>query len=281
MIRRRAVAPVTSVTFGVLQRGAHAQHLGVGLGVQRAREAVALPAAHAGAVGHVRLVEEHAARGVERVVARGGEVVGQLLDARLVVQRRERVVGARRRLGRVLAPGAVHLVQPLGLRVVRLHVGVRDRPGGRQAVDVVQVPEVLGPQPVEGGAVQLGGAADEVVDLRLERLAVVVVPRVGRDVAAVDEHVAGRPVGRLPRQPVAPLEQQDPVARRRQVAGQGAPAGSGADDDDVVVSLVAHVYSRRRSSRMIRPAASMSARCENAWGKLPRWWAVSVSNSSA
>ena len=43
------------------------------------------------------------------------EVVVELLDARLVADRRERVRRARRRLGRVLAAGAVHLVQLLGL----------------------------------------------------------------------------------------------------------------------------------------------------------------------
>jgi hypothetical protein len=49
------------------------------------------------------------------------------------------------------------------------------------------------------------------------------------------------------------------------VAGQGAAARSRADDDDVVVvSRGAHVSSLNRSSRMIRAAASMSARCENA-----------------
>ena len=70
-------------------------------------------------------------------------------------------------------------------------------------------------QPVERGAVQLGGSAHEVVDLRLERLALVVVPGVLGDVAVVDEHVLGEPVLRLPRQPVATLEQQDPLAGRR------------------------------------------------------------------
>ena len=85
---------------------------------------------------------------------------------------------------------------------------------------------------------------------------------------------------RLTRQPVAPLEQEDPLARRCEVPGEGAATGAGADDDDVVVA-VAHVSSSMRSCTMIRAAASMSARCENACGKLPRWCAVSASNSSA
>ena len=36
-----------------------------------------------------------------------------------------------------------------------------------------------------------------------------------------------------------------------------------------------------RSARMIRAAASIRARWENAWGKLPRWRPVAASNSSA
>ena len=109
---------------------------------------------------------------MERVKPGRGQVVGQLLDTRLVADRRVRVGPAGRRLGRVLAAGAVHLVELLGLRVVGLHVVVADRPGGRDAVMVSQLAEVLLAHPVQGGAVELGGAADEVVDLRLERLAV-------------------------------------------------------------------------------------------------------------
>ena len=66
----------------------------------------------------------HAAGRVERVVAGGREVVGELLDARLVADGGERVGRARRRLGRVLAARAVDLVELLGERVVRLHLVV-------------------------------------------------------------------------------------------------------------------------------------------------------------
>jgi hypothetical protein len=47
------------------------------------------------------------------------------------------------------------------------------------------------------------------VDLRLERLALVVIPGVLRDVPVVDENVGGVPVRGLAGQPVAALEQQD------------------------------------------------------------------------
>ena len=101
----------------VLERRPHAEHLGVGLRVHHAREAVAVLHTDAGAVRRVRLVEQDPARRVERVVAGRREVVGELLDPRLVRDGRERVRRARRRLGRILAAGAVHLVQLLGASV--------------------------------------------------------------------------------------------------------------------------------------------------------------------
>jgi len=67
-----------------LERGTHRDHLGVGLGVQQAGKAVAGLAADAPAVGHVRLVEHYRGGGRERVIAGGGKIVGELLDARLV-----------------------------------------------------------------------------------------------------------------------------------------------------------------------------------------------------
>ena len=146
--------------------------------MDEAREAVAGRAADAVAVGHVRLVQPDAARRVERVVSGRGEVVRELLDPGLVGDRRIRVRRARRRLGRVLPAGAVHLVEVLGLRVVRLELVVLDRPRGRDAVVVAELAEVLLAEPVERGAVELGRPADEVVDLRLERLAFLVVPGV-------------------------------------------------------------------------------------------------------
>ena len=47
------------------------------------------------------------------------------------------------------------------------------------------------------------------------------------------------------------------------------------------IAIAQSWYSSRRSARMIRAAASSSARWENACGKFPRWRPVAVSNSSA
>jgi hypothetical protein len=83
---------------GVLDSRPHGKYLGVGLGVHETGEAVAVRAAHATAVGHIGLVEHDPAGGVERTVAGGGEVVGELLDPRLVGDRGNRIGRAGRRL---------------------------------------------------------------------------------------------------------------------------------------------------------------------------------------
>ena len=236
-----ASAPVEQGHVRVLERGADGDDLGVGLRVHEAREAVAVLTPHALAVGRIALVEQDPARRVERVQALLGEVVGQLLDAGLVRHRRERVRAARRRLGRILPARAVDLVELLGLGVVRLHVLVGDRPRRRDPVVVLELAEVLRPQPIQRGAVQLGGAADVVVHLRLERRTVGVVPLVGRHVAAVDEHV-------LRRASSAARGAANPRAR---AAGSACPTAPGAAR---ACRRRRHCRSRSRRSRLMRPA---------------------------
>ena len=155
-----------------------------------------------------------------------------------------RVLGARVALGRVLAVVAVDLVEMLRPRVVGLHVVVRDGPGGRDAVVVPELPEVLRPQAVEGRPVHLGRPADRVVDARLERLVLLVVPGLLGHVAVVDEDLFRVPVLGLARQPVASFEDQDPLPGRGEVTRQRAASGSAADDDDVVPAVAGHDPSR-------------------------------------
>ena len=168
----------------------------------------------------------------------GHHVVEQPLDARLVRDRREGVRRRCRRLGGVLAASAVHLVQLFGLGVVRLQHVVVDRPRRRDPAVVLELAEVALSQPVQGSAVELGRSAHEVVDLGLERLAVLVVPRVRGDVPVVDEDRLGVPVLHLARQPVAALQDQDPLPGRCEPVCEGAAARSRTHDDDVV--LVGH-----------------------------------------
>ena len=203
--------------------------------MHQAREAVAGRAPDAGAGGPVRLVQQDPARRVERVVAGLGQRVGDPLDPRLVRHRRPWILPRRRALGRILAVIAVHLVQPLRLGVPGLELGVADRPGRGDAVDVLDLAEVLRAQPVQRRAVHLGGAADEIVHLRLERGAVTVVPGIGRDVRPVDEHRPRVPVPQFPGEECAALQQQDPLPGRRERVRQRAAARAGPDHDDVEV----------------------------------------------
>src|SRR5919198_1846744 len=107
-------------------------------------------------------------------------------------------------------------------------------------------------------AVDLRVAADEVLRVRPERLAVLVVPALGGDVALAAEDLLGVPVLGLAREVAAALEQQDALARRGEPVRERAAARPGPDDDHVVVL---HCGSPRRgrsatSTRPWRRAAS-------------------------
>ena len=225
---------------GMLERGVDTDHLGVRLGVDQAGVPVARGAADARALPAVRLVELDAERDVERPHAEPLQVVAELLDARLVAHRGEPVRAARRRLGRVHAALAVHLVEMLGARVVRLQVLVADRPRRRDPAVVAELAEVLAAEPEQRRAVELGVAAHEVVLAGLEFLAVPVAPVLRVVVAALQHDRAGLPVLPLARRVVAALEEQDLLPRRRERVGESPSAGAGADDDHVVVRVRGH-----------------------------------------
>src|SRR5262249_495046 len=156
---------------------------------------------------------------------------GQLLDTGLVGDGGPGVRRTGGRLGRIFAARAVDLIQLLSLRVIRLHVCIGDGPGWGDAVMVFEFAKILLAQSVESRTGHLRGAAYEVMHSRLEGLAVLVVPDVGGDVTVVDEHLLRTPVLRLPRHPAAAFEQQDLLAGRRQMVGQGATTRTAANDD--------------------------------------------------
>ena len=95
--------------------------------------------------------------------------------------------------------------------------------------------EVALAQAEQDPRVDLGVAADEVLGVRAERDAALVVPAFGGDVSLAAEHLLGLPVLGLAREVAAALEQQDLLARRREPVRERAAAGAGADDDHVVV----------------------------------------------
>src|SRR3954469_15597719 len=151
-----------------------------------------------------------------------------------------------RRFGRVLSDLAVNQVEPLGLGVVRLEVGVREGPRGGAAAVMPDLVEVALAQAEEDPAVDLGVATHEVLRVRTERDTVAVVPPLAGDVSLAAEDLPGVPVLALAREVAATLEHQDLLARRRETVRERASAGAGPDDDHVVV--VHELPTRRRSA---------------------------------
>src|SRR6266704_3053369 len=112
--------------------------------------AVARPAADAGARAWILLVQHDPEGHVKRPQSLAGEVVGEVLDARLVADGRVWVWRARGRIGRIDPALAVDVIELLGPRVVGLEVVVGDGPGRRHAPPVLDLPEILATQPEEG-----------------------------------------------------------------------------------------------------------------------------------
>src|SRR5439155_15054896 len=85
------------------------------------------------------------------------------------------------------------------------------------------------------GAVELGVAADVVVLLGGELVALPVSPLLVGRVLPLQEDGGGIPVVTLAREVVAALEQQNALPGRRQLPRQRSAARAAPDDDDVVV----------------------------------------------
>src|SRR5205823_4939470 len=83
--------------------------------------------------------------------------------------------------------------------------------------------------------VELGVAADEIVLLRREVVALPVAPFLVGRVLPLEEDGRRVPVVTLAREIAAPFEEQDAPARGRQLPRQRPSAGATPDDDDVVV----------------------------------------------
>ena len=128
---------------------------------------------------------------------------------------------------------AMDVVHLLGLGIIRLEVRVADRPRRRDAVIVLDLAKIFFPQPVERRPEQFCRAADEIMHLRLKRPAVAIVPALRRDVAVLHEQGCRVPVLRLALEPIAALENEDALPRRREVSRQRAAARAAANDDDV------------------------------------------------
>src|SRR5262249_55696691 len=134
----------------------------------------------------IPLVEPDPERHMKRPVPEPDEIVVELLDPRLVADGGGGVPRARPGLGGIGAAPPVRLVQRLRAGVVGLELVVRERPRGRQAARVAQRSEVLLAQAEERRAVELRIAADPVIRVRVQRLAVRIEPLLPRVVLRID-----------------------------------------------------------------------------------------------
>src|SRR5208283_2736551 len=133
----------------------------------------------------------------------------------------------------------VHLIEIFGLRIVWLQIVVADRPSGRDATLVTQFAEILLAQPEQRSTVKLGVAADVIIGMRMEFLAILIEPGLLCVVMAVDVDDLRIPVRFLAGNIVTALKDQYPFPGRRQVIGERSAARAGSDDDHVVV-IVSH-----------------------------------------
>src|SRR5687767_24591 len=89
---------------------------------------------------------------------------------------RMRIWRACRRLGRIVPAAAMDVVKPLGLEVVGFHLIIGDRPCGGDSAVVPKLAEVLHAHAEQRRTVKLGVAADVVISVRVELLALLVAP---------------------------------------------------------------------------------------------------------
>jgi len=174
------------------------------------------------------------------VVAEFFDVVVNRLHARFVGKRREWVgfgveglggVGA----GEVVVEVAVCGEESFRATIVRLEVSIGERPCGRDAAFVMDDAEVFGAETKESCTVDFGLAADEVGLLGMERFVVLVEPDVFGVVAVVDEDGGGVPVEFFLREKWAAFKDEDALSCLREMKGESPSAGSGPDDDGVVL----------------------------------------------
>src|SRR5882724_138242 len=99
-----------------------AHNLRVGLCAHEASKAVAGVATDATAFVRVSFIKHYPDWNMEGFKSRACEVVGQLLNARLMADGGPGIGRVGRRFGRIFPTIAVHLVEILGLRVVGLEI---------------------------------------------------------------------------------------------------------------------------------------------------------------
>src|SRR5262249_28939703 len=234
---------------GIFQRRIYTEHLRIGLCIDQAWEAIAGVTSNALARMRVFFVEHHTERRMEGPQPSGGRILGQLLDAGLMTYRRMRRRSACGRVGGIFTALAVNVIPMLRLSVIRFQLVVLDRPRRRNSPVVFDGTEILAPKPEQRRAIKFRIAANAVVGVGVEWIAVSIVPDFFGLVFALNVYGAGAPVVLLAGHVVTAFQQENPLACRRQLAGESSATRARADDDHVIMTLMVHEVLRSYSGR--------------------------------
>src|SRR5581483_3086668 len=177
---------------------------------------------------------------MKRVVSITFQIVKQLLNARLVADRRISVRLCRPRLGRVLTAKSVYMIELFGSLIIRLEGIVFNGPSRRNSIGVLDFVEVTLAQTKEDAAIDLAITTDKIVKsgTKFFSLRVVpgfhcLIPRVRKDGLAV-------PIFSFPRQIIAALQKEDSLSRLCQPPSHGASAWPRANNDHVIMFAAHH-----------------------------------------
>ena len=149
------------------------------------------------------------------------------MNARFMADRRMRIRRARRRLGRIFAAVAVHVIKLFRLGVVGLHVIVSNGPCRREAAVMADFTKIFFAQTEQRRAVEFGIAADVIVGVRMKFVAVFVMPHLFGLIFTFEVDGTGIPVVFLARHIPAPFQEQDALAGGREFMRQSAAACAG------------------------------------------------------
>ena len=188
----------------------------------------------------ISLFKQNADRQMKRMVPFPLEPIEQLLDARLMRDRRIGVWLFRRRLGRVFAAQTMNVIKFFGSLVIGLKRVVLQRPSRGNPVGMPDFIEVPLAQPQQDGAIDFAVAAHEIMQAGMKILAVGAVPGLECLIARIDEYGLAVPILTFAGQVVTALEKEDTLSGLRQTPCHGAAAGPGANDDDIVMFAIAH-----------------------------------------
>src|SRR5215216_5611826 len=201
---------------------------------------IARVAPDAQASSHVLFVEPNSQRHMKRLKTGAFQIVVKVLNALLVTDGRILVRRARPGFCWILSAIAVYLIQMLRLCVIRLQLVIADGPRGRDAAVMTNLTKVFLSQTKERCAVEFGVAANEVIRMRMQLLAVAVAPRLFGVVFTFEIYGARAPVLLFPRNVIAAFEEQGLLAGGREFVGECAATRARADDDYVVVIVTGH-----------------------------------------